>query len=938
MPSVKGGIPDNVMNAKLYKEAQKQADETYKRHSAYKSMYLVRKYKELGGTYKDEKNKGKTKTEREQGKQKLGTKRTGDWLDEEWIQIKPYLKKKPEKVVCGDNDDPKACRPLKKVENQITMGEIIKKYGKKKVGELTDQKMKDMDGRLDWRYGTFTPSKKNKVKGGAFVSGGILIPKGLPTPNPKDKEEAEKIVTTIEAIKNKMCEEAAQIEMKMAIITAKYKLTKDGGDGIELKPDQSRIPFNQYASKNEKDIAAGKDKKYGIKMGDIEKKFLNFPLREQIKLDATGYKVQIFNRIKPEGKGKGTKELAIYVDIFEKLSLGYAFLSRLADTQKNNELAAEVLDAYGLIDKPFNSIFRIQPNEIAKVITSFLKLRETDVSGVQGSQTVGNDVTDFFLEKFRHLTKNKNGISFKDAWTKPYLKIKYLPDVYSMKKRDLVNKGLLFKDCEASVYKHLTGAQIRSGFESSIFSNNQFKPYVAKWLYKQEIFNIEKAIYDPFFGWGGRCVGAMSIDMDYYASDTNSQMRESIEMMWEHLRPYFRSTNTVFWQDSAITDLSTIEYDFVFSSPPYLDEKKKQFKTGDISELEYAAPQIEDYDGMPPYPRARDFYEKLILPVMANCFKHLPDDKWLCLNVPQHNNKTLEQYYNLPKEDHKIGLVTKARGGTNDGEDDDGEDDDGEEEEEEEVELDKKGKPIKKKKKKKYKEFIYCWQKKGKTKEIFMKEIVANYVPSNSPNAPENTIKSSMGNTAFNTGKTKTITRKQKTKKGGGATKDGTTDGLEPVVYNTEYDPIVRNPPSKPKLKIQPIVSRPSNVSGSNMTPPLTPITPTAPSRPVLKLPSFNPRTHKPIPRISSYNITPSPDLKGATKVTINDIFKKHSTDDNDANYKHLIDLNDNHKKHRQTLIEGKGFYTTQYNDTKGELPDFYIDDGEDNRYSFYNH
>ena len=133
MPSVKGGIPDNVMNAKLYKEAKKQADETYKRHSAYKSMYLVRKYKELGGTYKDEKNKGKTKTEREQGKQKMGTKRTGEWLHEEWIQIKPYLKKKPEKVACGDNDDPKACRPLKKVENQITMGEIIKKYGKKKV-------------------------------------------------------------------------------------------------------------------------------------------------------------------------------------------------------------------------------------------------------------------------------------------------------------------------------------------------------------------------------------------------------------------------------------------------------------------------------------------------------------------------------------------------------------------------------------------------------------------------------------------------------------------------------------------------------------------------------------------------------------------------------------------------------------------------------------
>ena len=167
MPSIKGGIPDNVLNPEVYRQAQKHADESYKRHSAYKSMYLVRKYKELGGTYKDEKYKGKTKEERKTGKHKLGTARTNDWLKEEWIQIQPYIKKK-QKVLCGDKEDePKACRPLKGVENQITMDEVIKKYGKKKVLKLAEEKNKDMDGRLDWRYGTFTPSK-TQVKGGAI--------------------------------------------------------------------------------------------------------------------------------------------------------------------------------------------------------------------------------------------------------------------------------------------------------------------------------------------------------------------------------------------------------------------------------------------------------------------------------------------------------------------------------------------------------------------------------------------------------------------------------------------------------------------------------------------------------------------------------------------------------------------------------------------------
>lgn len=146
-------VPKNVVNRALYIEAKKSADEVYKRHSAYKSMYISRKYKELGGTYRDKDEKGK----------KIKTKpikRTEDWLKEEWVQIKPYVKDK-KKIPCGEqNKGPKACRPLKKVENSISMDDIIKKWGKKKVLALTEKKLKDMDGQLDWKKGIFRPSKK----------------------------------------------------------------------------------------------------------------------------------------------------------------------------------------------------------------------------------------------------------------------------------------------------------------------------------------------------------------------------------------------------------------------------------------------------------------------------------------------------------------------------------------------------------------------------------------------------------------------------------------------------------------------------------------------------------------------------------------------------------------------------------------------------------
>ena len=41
------------INKKLYEEVKRKADEIYKKPSAYKSGYIVKEYKRLGGKYKD---------------------------------------------------------------------------------------------------------------------------------------------------------------------------------------------------------------------------------------------------------------------------------------------------------------------------------------------------------------------------------------------------------------------------------------------------------------------------------------------------------------------------------------------------------------------------------------------------------------------------------------------------------------------------------------------------------------------------------------------------------------------------------------------------------------------------------------------------------------------------------------------------------------------
>lgn len=131
-------VPDNVLDPDLYRKAKKKADETYKRNSAYKSMYQVSQYKKMGGRYKN-------------GKKIVGVNK---WNREGWIQVVPYLESGV-KAPCGSGDNSKACRPMKRIDSKtsITLPELIKIHGKKKLLELAKKKRANMDRRINWKLG-----------------------------------------------------------------------------------------------------------------------------------------------------------------------------------------------------------------------------------------------------------------------------------------------------------------------------------------------------------------------------------------------------------------------------------------------------------------------------------------------------------------------------------------------------------------------------------------------------------------------------------------------------------------------------------------------------------------------------------------------------------------------------------------------------------------
>lgn len=128
-------IPKNVLNPDLYRKARKKADETYKKNSAYKSMFIVSTYKKLGGKYS-----GK--------KENKGVKR---WNNEKWIQVVPFLES-GKKIACGFGSDSKGCRPSKRIDKEtpITIQELLKKHNKNDLLKVARQKKKDMSKRVNW--------------------------------------------------------------------------------------------------------------------------------------------------------------------------------------------------------------------------------------------------------------------------------------------------------------------------------------------------------------------------------------------------------------------------------------------------------------------------------------------------------------------------------------------------------------------------------------------------------------------------------------------------------------------------------------------------------------------------------------------------------------------------------------------------------------------
>lgn len=136
------------------------------------------------------------------------------------------------------------------------------------------------------------------------------------------------------------------------------------------------------------------------------------------------------------------------------------------------------------------------------------------------------------------------------------------------------------------------------------------KPSVAKFIYTK--FGATKVL-DFTAGWGGRMLGAYASGIEYIGIDTNTSLRPAYDRMMAELPQWTAGKAQMIWEDCTKVDFATLDYDLVFTSPPYHNK--------------------EVYEHMTPFESRDAFYRKFLIPMIHKSLKHIKNNGWVCINI-----------------------------------------------------------------------------------------------------------------------------------------------------------------------------------------------------------------------------------------------------------------------------------------------------------------
>lgn len=249
----------------------------------------------------------------------------------------------------------------------------------------------------------------------------------------------------------------------------------------------------------------------------------------------------------------------------------------------------------------------LYPISLEQAISDFDNLKNVDCNSINDRSIVGSDFVNYFTAIERLNTKGRTKISFLDFCIhfKEYYNNKY----FIQNGINVVFKGKFFKEKD----KNKIIRNLKSFYNLYIGNVGIFRPILTKLIickYKP------KKMLDFTMGWGGRLVGACAENIESYIGiDLNTNLKPLYTKMVKTLNTLSTTKIKLLFMDSLKVDYCKLDYDFVFTSPPYYNIEI--YNKNDVISKE-------------------EWNETFYKPIFAITYKYLKKGGKYCLNMPEY--------------------------------------------------------------------------------------------------------------------------------------------------------------------------------------------------------------------------------------------------------------------------------------------------------------
>lgn len=250
-----------------------------------------------------------------------------------------------------------------------------------------------------------------------------------------------------------------------------------------------------------------------------------------------------------------------------------------------------------------NAIKPISLQTVEKEYKELMKIG-FNAKNISERSRIGNNIVDYFTFRHRLETRGKYDVSFYD----------FISNIEEFKKKKFIQNMLIYYETVKNKNKTKNEyVVLKEVYNICVSAINIIRPLVYMEIYAKY---KPTCILDFCAGWGGAVVAASILNVKKYIGiEINKNLQEPYGKLLSFIREKNKDIDIeMYFKDALSVDYSSLDYDLVFTSPPYYFIQKYQ--------------ENIDYNNS-----KREMDEKFYIPVFTKVYNGLKPGGHFIINV-----------------------------------------------------------------------------------------------------------------------------------------------------------------------------------------------------------------------------------------------------------------------------------------------------------------